>query len=55
MTRTLLANHCYLLLPLSLEKEEAHQLAYSFIEEVSQMMDDGKTFQEIKDKIQRMN
>lgn len=58
MAKTLLVHEVYMFLPLSYEEEEGKTLALQMVQQVSEMMDDGKTYQEILrhlDEKNRMN
>lgn len=47
LTRPALVHYAYTLLPLSLEEEEANEIVLSIIKDVSDIIDDGKTYKEI--------
>lgn len=53
MTRTLLIQEVYLFLPLSYEEGEGESLALENLEQVSQMMDDGESYQEITASLEK--
>ncbi len=52
MARTLVIHEAYLYLPLSYENDEAEPLALKVAEQVSSMMDDGKSFQTIQKRLE---
>lgn len=47
MCRTMLVRRVYMFLPLSYEKDEAADLALDVLKEVSDLMDEGRTFAEV--------
>ena len=51
MCRTMLVREAYMFLPLSYEEEEGEDLALRTVQQVSALMDDGKTYQEILSRI----
>lgn len=51
MAKTLIVHDVYMFLPLSYEEEEGESLAFDVLEQVSNMMDDGDTYQLILDKL----
>jgi hypothetical protein len=58
MAKTLLVHEVYMFLPLSYDEEEGETLALDMVKQVSDMMDDGATYQQILqelDKHQKMN
>ena len=47
LTRPALIHHAYTLLPLSIDEEEANAIVLNIIKDVSDIIDDGKTYKEI--------
>lgn len=50
MTRTLLIQEVYMFLPLTYDEEEGESLAMQMVKQVSEMMDDGQTYQAVEKK-----
>lgn len=53
MAYSLLAYRCYLFLPLSYDLEEAKELALDCLKEVSESLEDGKTYQKVRDTLEK--